>query len=323
MKASALLKTKLKEMLFGDSTIQDFVAVGIDDAIRERVYLQVADRLVDVSGRQWLLSLDPRVLGICMERRALQDLLGKHRTYRMYFVATPPEDEKDVPRQALAVLHLESHSSLEEGDHTLLLSTVTASDVRLLDPARLRLIYWRFYRKPGVSLERLKAVAAAYSYPRRVRIISFKENSDYDYIFPMDLLADIQQAGLYLLGLRHSNRVLARISSAKKIVVSEVPAHYKPIIYKLGRNHSATPPALAEMAFATLPSKEFGFHIPEWAESYKEIRIRRTLDLGSHMLLLGECATEVQRAPATPRLHHIHFLHSLYLKKRGLSYSIV
>jgi hypothetical protein len=58
-------------------------------------------------------------------------------------------------------------------------------------------------------------------------------------------------------------------------------------------------------------------------ESYKEIRIGKTLDLGSHMLLCGEWSEEVVLRAATPRLHHIHFLYYLHQKGGRLHYPIV
>jgi hypothetical protein len=311
----------LARLLTGESAIRDFVTVGLDDGVQEKVYMRAAGQLRDVSGNQWLLGLDPRVVGIWMQPGTVP--AAATAAYRMYFMGSAPADESRVQRDALAVLELAPFSSIEQGNGTLLLLRVTSSQIRHLGALRLRLLYWKYFRKPTVSFERLKAVATAYSYPRRVRIISFKQDADYNYIFPMDLLADIRPSGLYLLGMRHSNQVLTRIMSEGKIVVSEVPAQCKPLIYQLGRNHSASPPPLAELPFATVASRQFGFQLPEWAESYKEIHIRRSMDLGSHMLLLGEWTGNEIRKPATAHLHHIHFLHYLYRKRHGLSYTVV
>jgi len=41
------------------------------------------------------------------------------------------------------------------------------------------------------------------------------------------------------------------------------------------------------------------------------------------MLLIGEWSEEVILKPATPRLHHIHFLYFLHAKGRGLGYPVV
>jgi hypothetical protein len=117
--------------------------------------------------------------------------------------------------------------------------------------------------------------------------------------------------------------VLKRIMEVKRIVVAEAPAGYKRLIYQLGRNHSAAPPPLDQLPFGVIPTKQWGFFLPEWVESYKEIRIGKTLDLGSHMLLCGEWSEEVVLRAATPRLHHIHFLYYLHQKGGRLHYPIV
>jgi hypothetical protein len=317
------LNTLLKEAIIGESVIREFMTVGIGDSVREKVYLKYRERVSDITGRQWLLALDPRVLGVWVERGATDDTPPGNEACRMYFLDSAPADAREVAREAVAELHLEPFTRIEEKRGTLVLMKVTNSAIRHVPSWKARLLYARCYKKPGFPFDKLKAVAAAYSYPRRVRIISFKESSDYNYIFPMDLLADISQAGLFLFGMRHSNRVLSKVTQQEQIVVSEVAAELKPLIYQLGKNHSASPPPLKELPFATIQSREFGVHIPDWAESYKELYIRRTLDLGSHMLLLAECAQETDRKPATPRLHHIHFLHFLHLKSEGLTYPTV
>ena len=158
----------------------------------------------------------------------------------------------------------------------LFLFRVRSTIIHHIEALRAWLLYQKFYKKPGVTYERLKAVAAAYTYPRRVRIISFRFDDDNIYIFPMDLLADIRSAGRYLLGMRHSNQVLKRVMEVRQIVVAEAPAEYKQMIYALGRNHSASPAAGPQLPFRVIATRHFGYCLPEWVESYKEIRIGKT-----------------------------------------------
>jgi hypothetical protein len=306
-------------LLSGERIIRDFLTVGADDRLREKVYLEAEGKMWDVSGNQWLLGLDPRVIGIWM---AAEDLGGRP-VYTLYIREEEAEGMRGVRDHALGILRLTYMDRIVEENGTLFLFQVLSSEIRHIDALRARLLYHKFYKKPGVTFERLKAVAAAYTYPRRVRIISFRFDDKNNYIFPMDLLADIQSAGRYLLGMRHSNQVLKQIMTAKKIVVAEAPAEYKKLIYQLGRNHSAAPPPLDELPFGVIPTKQWGFFLPEWVESYKEIRIGKTLDLGSHMLLCGEWSEDVVLKPATPRLHHIHFLYFLHQKGGRLPYPIV
>jgi hypothetical protein len=306
------------KLLSGESVIREFLTIGIDDDVREKAYLQADDQLLDVTRNQWLLGLDPRIIGIWTETP-----IPAAGTYTLFFRDTPAESIATAGNHALGVLRLDYVDRLVENNGNLFLFRVQSSAIHHIDGLRLRLLYRKFYKKPGVDFERTKAVAAAYTYPRRVRIISFQLEGNYNYIFPMDLLADIKTSGRYLLGMRHSNQVLKRIMDIRKIVVAEAPAKYKSLIYQLGRNHSAAPPPLNELPFATLPTREFGFFVPEWVESYKEVSIDKTIDLGSHMLLCGQWKEEVQLKPATPRLHHIHFLHFLYLKNKGVNYPVI
>jgi hypothetical protein len=316
------------KLLSGEGVIRDFLTVGAEDSLREKVYLQAGREMIDVSGNQWLLGLDPRVVGIW----TMGADLGPGPAYKLYIRDSAPEGVKDVDgllgvdgvmRNALAVLTLEYTDRILENNGTLHLFRVLSSEIHHIDGLRARLLYQKFYKKPGVTFERLKAVAAAYTYPRRVRIISFRFDDDKNYIFPMDLLADIRSAGRYLLGMRHSNQVLKQIMEVKRIVVAEAPAGHKQQIYQLGRNHSAAPPPVDQLPFGVVSTKHWGFVLPDWVESYKEVRIGKTRDLGSHMLLCGEWTEEVVLKPATPRLHHIHFLYFLHQKQGRLPYPIV
>jgi len=311
------------KMLSGEGVIREFSTIGIQDEVKEKVYLVTDDRVMDITARQWLLGLDPRVFGIWVQDKAQMAAISGSKAFTMYFMGSAPLRESDMKRDALAVVELERQGIIEEADGTLFLMKVIHSDIHHISGLKARLLYQKFYKKPGVTYERLKAVAAAYSYPRRVRIISFRESEEYNYIFPMDLLGDIRLCGRYLLGMRHSNQVLGKIVDVRKIIVSEVPAGYKSAIYKLGRNHSAAPPPIEEYPFRVVRTKEFGWYIPEWAESYKEIHIQRTVNLGSHMLLWGKWSENHILKPDTPHLHHIHFLHFLYLKNKGAQVPLV
>ena len=308
------------KLLTGESVIRDFVTVGADDRLREKVYLEADGQVWDVSGNQWLLGLDPRVVGVWVGKEGPEMVpgAGKRRIAYTLFVK-----EAETSKHALGVMKLEYADRIVEDNGTLLLFRVLSTVIHHMGALRTWLLYQKFYKKPGVTYERLKAVAAAYTYPRRVRIISFRFDDDNNYIFPMDLLADIRPVGRYLLGMRHSNQVLKRIMEVRQIVVAEVPAGYKKLIYGLGRNHSAAPPPVDQLPFGVVATRKWGYYIPDWVESYKEITIGKTLDLGSHMLLCGECDEEVILRAATPRMHHIHFLYFLHQKRGQLHYPIV
>jgi hypothetical protein len=203
----------------------------------------------------------------------------------------------------------------------LLLLKLTKTRIHHINFIKTRLLYYRHYKKKEQDLNKLRSYAAAYSYPRKVRLISFKEG-DYYNIFPMDLVGDIPQTKRYVFGLRHSNVTLARIIETKKLAVSEVPFEYKDIIYQWGKHHSG-PLSATIPPFGFIQSETFDFPIPAWANSYKEIRIINTMNLGSHMLLWGEEINEKFLNDPHGHLYHIHFLHYLHLKRKGLAYPLV
>ncbi len=312
-----------RKVILGETVVREFSTVGINDVVGEKVYLQAGDLLIDVTENQWMLGLEPLTFGIWVESNEYKEALGQNTDYTIYFRRTAPEHPRHAGRNALALARLNFFDRIDDEKGTLFLLQVKSSRIFHINSLKARLIYRKFYKKPEVSFEKLKAVATAYSYPRRVRVISFKQGNDYNYIFPMDLLGDIRQSGRYLLGMRHSNQVLTKIMDVKKIVVSEAPASYKQVIYQLGRNHSAAPPSLDQLPFPVITTRQFGFPAPDWVESYKEVTIHKTVDLGSHMLLYGEWTEDAVLKSPTPRLHHIHFLHFLNQKSRKGAYPIV
>jgi hypothetical protein len=115
---------------------------------------------------------------------------------------------------------------------------------------------------------------------------------------------------------------LAKIIETKKIVVSEASHIYKNTIYELGRHHSGAPPSIDALPFKTRRTESFGFFIPEWADNYKEIKILKTKNLGSHMLLWGEIINEKTLKQPSDNLYHIHFLLYYHHKLKRQEYRL-
>jgi hypothetical protein len=309
------MKKFLRNILFGDTPVSEYSTVTVEGGIYERVYLESGGTHINISTTHWLLCLDPVVFGIWFAKKDDIISFDKEPGYKMYF----KDSEKDA--QIVAVLKLDFFNKIEEQDGTLLLLKLTGARIHHINFIITRLLYFRHYRKPEQDFYKLKSYSAAYSYPRRVRLISFKEGDWYN-IFPMDLVGDIPLSRRYVFGLRHSNVTLARIIETKKLAVSEVPYKYKDIVYRLGKHHHE--PLSANIPpFGFLESEIFGFPIPIWANSYKEIRIINAINLGSHMLLWGEEINEKVLNDPTGHLFHIHFLHYLHQKRKGMSYSLV
>ena len=308
------MKDMIGKILFGNDTIKEYSTVTITEEIREQVFLLYENHTINISTNHWLLCLEPIVFGIWINKDQFQGF--KTPGYSMYFT-----DQGNLKNE-IARIDLELFEEIAEENGSLILLKFVNTKLHHLNSIQTWFLFHRYYKKPGLTFTKLRSYAAAYSYPRKVRIISFKEN-DYYNIFPMDLVGEISQNNKYVFGLRHSNQSLSRIIAVKKMVVSEAGYEHKNTIYDLGTHHGGGAPPVDSLPFKVIDSAQFGFPIPEWVESYKEIQIIKTLDLGSHMLLYGEVVNEVSLHGSSGNLFHIHFLLSLYHQRKKFSYQPV
>ena len=309
------MKKFIRNIFFGKLPVSEYSTVTTNQSIFEKVFLDSGQNVLDVSVTHWLLCLDPIVFGIWFEKN-IGLVYQKDRTaYTLRFM------DEAVNANAVAILKLTYFNQIEDQEGTLLLLKLKKASIHHLGFIKTLLLYYRYYKKDEQNFYKLKSYAAAYSYPRRVRLVSFQEGNWYN-IFPMDLVGDLSSCGRYVFGLRHSNVTLARMIEAKKIVVSEIPYEYKDIIYQLGKYHRKP---LSEIGtpFGVIQTEFFRFPVPEWANGYKEISISNCLNLGSHMLLWGEVMNNRNLSKPHGHLFHIHFLHYLHQVRRGRTYKLV
>lgn len=315
------MKSFLRKMLIGDQVIREYATVSVPDNIQEKVYLEVNGQLINVSQQHWLLCIEPVVFGIWIENEAHKAAMRHSTTCKLYFSSGHQENTPPLPVAMEAVLSFTRNEVIEEAAGTLFLLKLEKSEIHQLNAFKRYLLFQRYYKKNGLTFPRFKSFVAAYSYPRRIRVISFRQD-DYYNIFPMDLLGDLSTCNRYVFGLRHSNIALNKIIAAGKLVVSEAPFEQKEMIYRLGAHHSTNPPALHTLPFHTVPSKEHGFPVPDWALSYREIKVLKSINLGSHMLLWGESSEEQILHPPAGHLYLVHFLHYLYQQGQQAAYPL-
>ncbi|MDB5221362.1 MAG: hypothetical protein JWN83_29 [Chitinophagaceae bacterium] len=311
------MKSLLKKILFGDTAVTEYSTITIAGDIKEKAYLQTACQAIDISTVHWLLCLEPIVIGIWLQNP--EEIKALNTSTRLKIIFT---DSAGVNKNTTAVLELHLFNSIEENNGTLFLLKLTKCKLHHLNFIKTRLLFSRYYKKPGLSFKKFKSLVAGYSYPRKVRIVSFKEESYYN-IFPMDLVGDISHVNRFVFGLRHTNIALSKIIAAGKLVISEISYEHKNIIYQLGKHHGASPPLIGDLPFKVRQTKTYGFYIPEFPDSYKEIKILKTLNLGSHMLMWGEVINEEVLKPLLPGLYHIHFLQYLHQQAKGFNYPLV
>jgi hypothetical protein len=315
------MKSFLRKILLGDTEITEYSTVTIEGEIKERVFFEAGQFMADVSLNHWVLCLEPIVFGVWFEKGKEIDV-DKNSLFRLYFTHSSTDIPKTAKRKAVAISILDYFDQIDDEGGTLYLLKVKKSKIKHVNALKTLLLFFKYYRKPKLSFEKYKSLVAAYSYPRRVRIVSFLQG-DYFNIFPMDLMGAIPGAARQVFGLRHTNVTLSKIAEAKKLVVSEIPYIYKDIIYELGKHHGGNPPSKESLPFETNQTENFGFPFPQWANSYKEIQILQTRNLGSHMLLWGKMLNEKELKASSENLYHIHFLLFYHQKLRRSEYPLV
>jgi len=303
------MRNFLKNILYRDIRLTEYTSITLNKNISEKVFLKIADSKIDVSDCHWALCLQPVTFGIWLSNDLID--LSQNKIYKLSF-------EMKNGRK-LAEIRLSAIDEIREKKGTLLLARVDKCKLFHVFAIEAFFLYNVYYRKPGYSFKKFKSYVSAFSYPRKVRLVSFKKDEYYN-IFPMDFVGEIGQTNFYVFGLRHTNQALAEIIKEKKIAVSEVPFNYKKHIYQLGSHHSSHLLSLEQLPFKTFESKNFGFPIPEFARSYHEINVTRSINLGSHMLLWGEAKYEETRSADQDHLYHIHFLLDLFLERNGSPY---
>jgi hypothetical protein len=306
------MKRLIRKMLMGNVVFSEYVRTKMAGNPPEKIFLQTAGQVKEVSGRHALLCIEPIIFGIWLDKADWPAQKKDEEVYRLYFGAAPGEEKPE------AILTLSYFNHIEDENIVLLLLKLEQSQVYHCSPIKNFLIWYRYYRRDGMLFSKFKSHVCAYSYPRKVRLVSFR-NDNYYNIFPMDLLGDIQQ-GKFVFGLRHSNITLQKIIDNGKIVVAEAPAEQQQILFQLGKHHSSNAPALDKLPFEVITTKNFLFYIPSWVESYKEININKTMKLGSHILLWGQVYEETVLQPASSHAYMLHFLHYLHQKNNGLNY---
>ncbi|AYB31163.1 flavin reductase family protein [Chryseolinea soli] len=294
----ALLKSIAKRVLFGNRVAKSFPAVRIPiGKVEEKVFLSWPDGRLDISERHCIVCHAPFCLSVWL---------------------TPEEwrrVETNVPTISVTTgekIHAELITAVVKKIDVAngFLVVVKAEKAFCHQKSAWFQYFIRRYFKNKNSAEEDKFYAAAYSYPRRVIAVSFRDESYYN-IFPMDFQCHIPQSGLYVLGLRTTNITLQKIIQSEKIVIGDTDGAELSVIYALGNNHSSQPPSIEQLPFTVSASEAFHFPVPDFSASYKEIRLIGHYNLGTHTMLVGEIVNAREVREKQSYLYHISFLQSL------------
>jgi len=307
------MKKILRKIIYGYSSARDYVAITGEEPFPEKVYLKTGNLSIDVSSSHWLLCLDPIIYDVWLSKEILLGSLDDDCS--LVFSISPPQ-------KTVAVLKLSLINRFNEDEGCFLLFKQTKCRICHINFIKLYSLFLLYFKKKEITFEKLRSFIAAFSYPRKVRLISFLKD-DYYNLFPMDLLGKIPNHRKFVFGLRHTNRSLKRIIETKKIVVAEFSYHYSNEVLKLGKHHSSNPPAITDLGFTTVHSKNFGFPLPGWITGYYEIEIENTMNLGSQMFMKGSVVSAKEAEGEHHSMYHIHFVHYFLRKKLKIETTLV
>jgi flavin reductase (DIM6/NTAB) family NADH-FMN oxidoreductase RutF len=290
----------IKNLFFKDAKIKTFIISRFSAGqIAEKVFLKTAKHTIDISTHHGMICLDP----FCIAAWLPADQIGAAnlQTVKIQF-------KKGAKLNASIRVSLIEKIATAKG--ALLLYKIDDVKNYQLNPLHRLVFFAYLLRSPKNTYYSRRVISALYSYPRSIIIVSYKDDSYYN-IFPMDIHGYIPEEDMYILGLRTTNVTLNKILEAKKVVVCDTDTVDINTVYDLGKHPSAAPTPIENLSFSTTDSELFGFPIPDFVGSYKEIEIIQHKKMGFHMLMVGKVVNSKQIKENTLSLYHVGFLQSL------------
>ena len=287
----------LKKMIYGDLKVSAFVVTRLfDHEIKESVFLRAGNIDIDITKRHCMICLDPFCIAIWLQPEQFNSF--DPANVNIFFKKGKTLKSK---------LSLSLIEKIEEDKTVLLLYRANHASCYQLNFFTRFVTLFRFLKNKTTTYRQRKFIAALYSYPRKIIVVSYKEDN-YCNIFPMDIQGYIPDSNLYVLGLRTTNLTLGKILSTKKIVISDTNKADIKTIYSLGKHSASSPPPLESLRFAVSNSEQFNFPVPDFSSSYKEVEIIQHRELGYHMLMIGKVINTKETQSEPSLLYHVHIL---------------
>lgn len=291
------MTSSIKKLFFKDTIIRTFAITRLHDSeIEEKVFLKQGKHRLDITQHHSMICLDPFCISIWLSAVEAEKI-------------NPQLIEAEfVKGNKLNAVIKASLIEQVPTDHGILLlyKIEKVKNYQLSALHRLVLFGWLLRSKKNTYYSR-KVISALYSYPRRIIIVSYKDE-DYYNIFPMDIQGYISEERLYVLGLRTTNITLDKILKTKKVVICDTDSVDIKTVYDLGKHSSAKPTPVEELPFGVSESGQFGFFVPDFSGAYKEVEIIYNRKMGYHMLMVGKVLNEKELKPNHSSLFHVGFL---------------
>lgn len=313
-----------------NSTVSQYTAVSaITRELKEKIFLNASgfSKPIDISEIHTPLCLNPLLIGIIGRDFAMFD--KKEKLQLLIENVNSLDENVDQLRSLInAKINVQYIDSIEveKNIRVILLEVDNSWLFHLTKPERFRyfLFLYLHFLKIGKrnSILFLKNLAALYTYPRKVVLNIIKTDSHFN-IFPMDLVCELIEDDILILGLNVNNRSVEDIIHTEKMLIVEPAASSKNVVYNFAGNHKKE---MIESDFSKkykLESETFHFPIPDFACSYKEISCFKYIKLGSHYLLICRVINKKILKPDIPLLYHVSTIYQLQLEQQNNPYCTV
>lgn len=305
----------LARLILGADATPGWVCVGHSEPERQvRVLLNGS---VDVSTNHAMVALVPFQVAIRLDALDALDVLGVLNRGPRPWLSVQESDGREIGR-----VRLRRAREVEAGPYRIGLFEAEGCTNRCLPAPRLHAHYllqrWKLAhdRNPDnvrMTPADLFAKFVLFAAPRPVVLVSHQRDG-HGNLFPMDLVGEAG-APCYLLGLHRTSPAIPSMIEAGRLAVSTVPLGWKKTVFGLGRNHRQ-----ATIDWSTLPFEMSfkGIPTPAAALTVREVRIEKTVDVGSHILFITTTESLDRRSPGL-QMCHTHGFYQMYLQKQGRS----
>jgi hypothetical protein len=276
----------------------------------------------DITGSHLFVGYSPLIIALSSSSvdpmPQTIDIVFSHKTLR--------PNENPEKKDAMALLTLKKIRQLDvDGEVILFYEGIKGSHhfISGFHQFMIRLNNRLYNQKQGnIFLKKnlYTQVQIAYAIPRKICLITVEENNLYNH-FPTDLHGQINNQ--YVISLRHEGKACQQVESAKKIVLSDMPASAYKKVYELGKNHMQPLKDKSAFNFDLTCSGNFSLPLPKNLLSYKELELEDSFFHGIHKLLVFKIVYEEKAVYEPETLAHIHNCYATWRYKHRISSNLL
>ena len=117
------MKEQLRKILFGDIPVREYCTVTVDGDIREKVFLFMGLKPLDVSAIHWLLCLNPIVFGVWFKAEGEVLPAQENDPCELHFM------DQAVEGKTVAILKMRVRDRIQAPEGTLVLMELREANV--------------------------------------------------------------------------------------------------------------------------------------------------------------------------------------------------